>query len=291
MFVRVTSRAAPLVAMLGGLSVAAVVAGVAICQLNGVPAVVWGRNLAAWAVGAIVACLLWRGGTWVFAAMLGVAVLGMGFSLLGPGQMGVHRWVNAGPVSLNVAMMMLPGALVALAWLGRVRVWPWGLALVVLLLLAMQPDRSQATAFGAGMIWLVLRGDQKLVVRMATAVVAVVAIVGAWLQPDPLAPVPEVEEILLIGYAVAPALAVAAAVTLLLFALGPAVLTLKETPTVRRAGEALSFYFVISAVMPFVGAYPVPLVGVGMSPVLGAWLAIGGLACLVVAERNGRQVS
>jgi hypothetical protein len=53
----------------------------------------------------------------------------------------------------------------------------------------------------------------------------------------------------------------------------------------------LSLYFLISAAMPFVGAYPVPLVGIGMSPILGAWLATGVLACLVVSERDGRQAS
>ncbi|HOY79122.1 MAG TPA: hypothetical protein PLN33_15005, partial [Hyphomonadaceae bacterium] len=265
--------------------------GVVICVLNGIPAAVWGRNLAAWMVGGIAACLLWRGGTWVFISALGGAVLLMGCSFLGPEQMGVHRWVNAGPVSLNVAVMMLPAALVALAWLGRGRVWPWGLALVLLVMLAMQPDRSQALAFGVGVIWLALRDDQKLSMRLVTGSVAALTIAGALLRPDPLAPVPEVEEILLLGYAIAPALAVAAAVALLVFALAPAVLTLKGAPIVRRAGEVLSLYFLISAAMPFVGAYPVPLVGIGMSPILGAWLATGVLACLVVSERDGRQAS
>lgn len=286
MSVSVTPRAAPLVAVLGGLSLAAVIAGVVVCHLSGVPAAVWMRNLAAWGVGAVAACCLWRGGPVVFPAVLGLAALLVGASFLGPQQSGVHRWINAGPVSLNVAMMMLPAALVALAWLGRGGVWPWGLALAIVVMLAMQPDRSQATAFGAGVIWLVLRSPQAMWMRALAIGAAALAVVIAWWRPDPLLPVPEVEEILLLAYAVMPVLAVAAGVSLLVFSLAPGALTLKGAPVVRHAGETLSIYLLISAAMPFVGAYPVPLVGVGMSPVIGAWLATGVLACLVRAERD-----
>lgn len=286
MSVSVTPRAAPLVAVLGGLSLAAVIAGVVVCHLSGVPAAVWMRNLAAWGVGAVAGCCLWRGGAFVFPAVLGLAALLVGASFIGPEQSGVHRWINAGPVSLNVAMMMLPAALVALAWLGRGRVWPWGLALAIVAALAMQPDRSQATAFGAGVIWLVLRSPQAMWVRAAAICVVVIAVVVAWLRPDPLLPVPEVEEILLLAYRVTPVLAVAAFAFLLAFSLAPGALTLRAGPVVRHAGEALSICLLISAAMPFVGAYPVPLVGVGMSPVIGAWLATGVLACLVLAERD-----
>lgn len=283
MSVSVTQRAAPLVAVLGGLSLAAVIAGAVVCHLSGVPAAVWMRNLAAWGVGAVAGCCLWRGGAFVFPAVLGLAVLLVASSLLGPEQSGVHRWINAGPVSLNVAMMMLPAALVALAWLGRTRVWAWGLALAIVVVLAMQPDRSQATAFGAGVICLVLRSPQTMWVRAAVVGVVALGVVIAWLQPDPLLPVAEVEEILLLAYAVTPVLAVAAGVLLLVFSLTPGVLTLKGAPVVRYAGETLSIYLLISAAMPFVGAYPVPLVGVGMSPIIGAWLATGVLACLIGA--------
>lgn len=289
MSVGVSPRAGLVVAGLGGLSLVAVLAGVVICQLSGIPSGLWVRNLAAWAVGGVAALGLWRGGAWVFPAALCVAVVLMGASFLGPEQMGVHRWVSAGPVSLNVAMLTLPAALVSLAWAGRKLLWPWGLALAIVVMLAMQPDRSQVAAFGAGVIWLALRGGQGVVVRLATAVGVVIAIVAAWLRPDPLQPVPEVEEILLLGYAVAPALAVAAFTSLLAFSLAPAALTLKRAPLARRAGEALSVYLLVSIAMPFVGAYPVPLTGIGMSPILGAWLAIGVLACLIVAEGNNSR--
>ena len=32
--------------------------------------------------------------------------------------------------------------------------------------------------------------------------------------------------------------------------------------------------------MPFLGAFPAPLLGLGMSPIIGAWLGVGLLAGL-----------
>src|SRR5690606_33025914 len=55
---------------------------------------------------------------------------------------------------------------------------------------------------------------------------------------------------------------------------------------IRRAGEALTIYFLICTAMPFAGAYPVPLVGMGMSSILGAWLAVGLLACCVITPSS-----
>lgn len=52
----------------------------------------------------------------------------------------------------------------------------------------------------------------------------------------------------------------------------------------RPASVALSAYFVGAFVAPALGAYPVPLVGMGMSPILGFWLGTGALAS---AMRSG----
>ena len=61
----------------------------------------------------------------------------------------------------------------------------------------------------------------------------------------------------------------------------------EDAPANRLMGQALSVYFLVAAVMPFVGAYPVPLVGVGVGPVLGSWLAIGAFsAACSIAEKT-----
>ena len=50
------------------------------------------------------------------------------------------------------------------------------------------------------------------------------------------------------------------------------------------AGGALSLCLAAWAVTPLFGAFPVPLVGVGMSPILGAWLGVGLLAATARAR-------
>ena len=96
------------------------------------------------------------------------------------------------------------------------------------------------------------------------------------MRPDPLNPVPEVEGILQLAFAVSPALAGGGLISLLAFSASPAWM-MWGNPKSRLTGEALSLYLFVAAVMSFMGAYPVPLVGVGVSSVLGSWLAIGAL--------------
>ncbi len=274
----VAPRDAPVLLVLGGLSLVAVLAGVVVCALSGVPAAVWGRNLAAWVIGGGLAVLMRRTDSRLHLVVLATATGLLALTLLGPGQLGVHRWVAAGPASFNVAMLMLPAVLASLAWLGKRSIWWWGVPLALMAILVAQPDRSQATAFGAGVSWLALRSRIPLPVLVGACVAIALLAIGAWFRPDPLAPVPEVEGIVKLAYSLSPAFAAIAFVSLVLFSLAPAALTRTGPPAGRWSGEALSVYFLICAAMPFLGAYPVPLVGMGMSPILGAWLAAGVLA-------------
>ena len=50
------------------------------------------------------------------------------------------------------------------------------------------------------------------------------------------------------------------------------------------AALALSAYFVFSALTPLFGAFPVPLVGIGVSPVIGFWMGAGLLAAIASRE-------
>ena len=49
-------------------------------------------------------------------------------------------------------------------------------------------------------------------------------------------------------------------------------------PDRDNAGPALSAYFTACAIVPLFGAYPVPLVGLGMSFPLGWWLGMALLS-------------
>lgn len=198
-------------------------------------------------------------------------------AFLGPDQSGVHRWLGVGPLSVNVAMLMLPAATVSLALFGSRFRWPWLVAMACIALLVMQPDRSQATAFGVAVAWLAVRLIRPHKAQIALIAATATMVVFAYMRPDPLKPVPEVEGIFQLAFAVSPVLAGVGLVSLFAFSATPAWIMRNDAPSNRMIGEALCLYFIVSALMPFVGAYPVPLMGVGLSPILGSWLAMSAL--------------
>jgi cell division protein FtsW (lipid II flippase) len=273
-------RSAALLAPFAAASLSAVLLGAWICAANGVPAHLWARNLVAWGVGALAGWGLARlRGRRESLIVVAVAALALAATLFDPGQLGVHRWLTLGPLSVNAALLTLPAAIVALGRM-RDRLGSWAVAAAILAILVAQPDASQATAFGAALVWIAWRGDGAAGVRVAAAPVAAALAAAAWFRPDPLQPVPEVEQIVELAYRMAPPLAAAALVSQAAYSLVPALVLRRGRPDERLAAGALSLYLALSAVSPWLGAFPVPLVGLGLSSVLGAWLGVGLLAGL-----------
>ena len=252
------------------MSLAAVAVGCAVADASGVPMAVWLRNPVAWIVGAALAAgLTFRAGTRTELALLAVAPLGLAASFLSANLQGVHRWVDLGPLHLNVAQVLLPPAIVAMA--SRGEEWRWLAAAVAMALLVLQPDASQATAWGGGLAALIAIGRARPWAKAGGLGAIAVGIALAWGRRDPLAPVAEVEEIMRLAWAVTPLAAAAAWATLAGACLS---LGVSRTP----AAVALVVYAVLAALMPLVGWFPVPLVGMTMSPIIGLWLGAGLLA-------------
>jgi hypothetical protein len=247
----------------------------------GVPAGVWIRNPASWLVGAAAGLALaaWAGrrASLAFATL---APLGLAATFLFPGQDGVHRWVDLGPLHVNAAQVLLPPALVVWLQSGRRGAW---VAAALLALLVAQPDASQATALAGALIVAMVLGQERRGERAGLVVFALLAAGLAWLRPDPLAPVAEVEEIMALAWTASPLLAVAAWTTML-----GANAAFAWAPNARPAGLAFAAYGLLAALAPVVGAFPVPLVSMAMSPIVGLWLGAGMLAASV-RRGVGRQ--
>src|SRR5213083_2892417 len=107
----------------------------------------WLRNVMAWMAGALLAFALSRVRfTPKFAVGVIVVCLGaLACTILNTGEMGVHRWINVGPLHINVAALVLPLLLVALAAVPPNPFARFGTAISVIVLLYLQPDASQAT--------------------------------------------------------------------------------------------------------------------------------------------------
>ena len=257
-------------------SLVTVVSGAATLAAAGLPLGSWIRNPLAWLVGVALAAglMLLRGSLTLARTIMALAAAGIGGSFLAPAQEGVHRWIDAGPLHVNVAALLLPPAVVALAFCG---IWSrLGLlfAAGISALLVLQPDASQATSFSGALIILLARSTASIALRVAASAVAVLVAATSWIRPDPLQPVAEVEGIFALALSVAPALAAVAAIGLAAASLAPLPIGFAAGAAHRNAALALSGYFVSVAICPAFGAFPVPLVGLGMSFPVGYWLGI-----------------
>ena len=272
-------------------SVPALAVGVLAMRAADVPAGVWGQNIAAWVAGALLCLAVWRARTSipspVVADLTALVTLGaLVATLLAPGMDGVHRWVSLGPVRLHPAALLLPVLLTALERLAGVRGW-WVAALVaegVVSALLLQPDAAQATAFAAASGVLLLPGVRRSVPRLI-AVVSLPALAGlSWLRRDPLAPVAHVEGIVGLAGKLGMGGTAAAVVSLLLL---PVPFLLVGRGVGRRTGLALGAYVSVTLLVAFVGNFPVPVMGYGVSPIIGYLLGVG--AFLRIASPRQEQ--
>lgn len=252
---------------------AAVATGAVAMASVGSSAGSWLRNPIAWAVGLTLAALMARTkeSPTVYKGVLAVASAGLAATLTSAPVDGVHRWIDVGPLHINMAGLLLPMAIVALARLDT-RGISLAFAIFVGIVLAAQPDASQATAFFSAAAYLVVRkADVGLFAFPSVAAMAALAFL-ALLRPDPLQPVPEVEGIFGLMIGVSPILAMGGALALAAACLAPSI---RVRPDSREAAFALTIYLAVICLAPIAGAFPVPLIGAGMSFPLGLWLGIG----------------
>jgi len=257
----------------------ALAVGILVMRASGVSAMAWGQNLAACVLGILLCFILarprpsHRGG----AGLLVASVLALGFLVatwLDPGVQGVHRWVRLGPVSLHAGALVLPLVLATLAGLERAgrRRASTLLSVATALVLVLQPDAAQATAFVAGAVILLLPRrptDGRAWIRL----VPLLALGGmSWLRRDPLAPVPHVEGIVGLAAALGTGWGVAAVASLLLL---PIPFFAARGSDDGRLGLAFGTYVAVTILAAGVGHFPVPVLGQGASPIIGYFAAIG----------------
>ncbi|HEY0014217.1 MAG TPA: hypothetical protein VGB79_15345 [Allosphingosinicella sp.] len=262
-------------------SLAAVAAGAATLAAAGSGS--WLRNPIAWCVGALLGGALYAGGraSWVRSAALVLAPVGLAATLVAAPVDGVHRWIDAGPLHVNLAALLLPAMIVAAGLAGITSRLAAAASAAAAILLVLQPDASQATALAAAAAVLLARSGGPVALRAGLAVLFAGAAAAAWLRPDPLQPVAEVEEIFGLAFASIPILAGLGALALAAAAAAP--LGLARRGNSADAALALFAYFAVTALAPLAGAYPVPLMGLGMSFPVGWWLG-AALLCAGIGK-------
>lgn len=204
----------------------------------------------------------------------------MASTLAAQGLEGVRRWVSVGPLLLHLSSLLAPLLLVACAMVARSR--PNYSALLLLSAQALhllQPDAGQGTAFGIAALFVPISARRSI--SATVKLVLLVSVCGAWFLPDLLPPMPFVEDIVQRAFSLGMLTGSSAILGLLVYALSP--LWSSDSATGgARLRQMLASYFALTVVVSAFGEFPVPLVGYGPSPLIGAFL---GLAMLTRAER------
>jgi hypothetical protein len=258
-----------------------VVTGALVMWLGDAPAARLLTHVAAGAIGALAYAGMRRtsrlsSGALVAAAA--VALLAIVATLAAPGLQEVHRWLAIGSLRIHPSALLVPPLMVLGAC--RLHERPRTVAALLLSIQAihlLQPDAGQATALAAATV-VALLGTSRSMLSLACAVTSVALAGATWLRPDPLPPAPFVEDIVARAFAIGPVLGTLALVSLVAAVLAPLVESRGATgPLPNVAATALTVYFAAALLVAAVGNFPVPLLGFGSSPVLGAFLGLGAL--------------
>ena len=187
------------------------------------------------------------------------------------GSENVHRWLAVGSFRLYISSIVLPCLIINLGVLlrGKSVVFPVAIAALVIVMLTMQPDASQASAFAVSITFLVWTQTKNRPLKYCMALWAIGSIIFSWIHIDGLAAVAHVEGILFL----------AKDMGIAWFILGIISLALLLVPffgfsNAPKLAGAIGLYYIIILASTFYGNFPVMFMGFGISPIIGYQLAM-----------------
>lgn len=202
-----------------------------------------------------------------------IAVIFLFLTFINSGIESVHRWISIGPIKINVAVIVIPIIIINLWQLLQIKSW-WLASISsigITIILALQPDASMVTAFAIPMIILLCSKNINIIFRSCVVVLLSGLIIFSWIHLDGLAPVSYVEEIV----------SLVTNIGIIWFVLGVISLIILPLPFIffpPKEYELLSLcigiYFIVILISTLFGNFPVPLMGYGVSPIIGYFISI-----------------
>lgn len=202
-----------------------------------------------------------------------VSLLLLLLTLISPGMNGVHRWISLGIINFNVSMIVLPITIIGLWKMSQIKDLRLTVVITIAIsiILAIQPDASQLTGFAIPMMFVLFSNTDKKRLRIFIAGILSVLIILSWVFLDNLPPVDYVEGIA----------SLLANMGLIWLVIGVISLGILPMPFIlfppknfKLPSICVGFYFTIILVSTLFGNFPVPLMGYGISPIIGYYIAI-----------------
>lgn len=251
----------------GLLALPAVTLGVLAMAANSIAAMLWCQQAVAFLLCGALSILFARKRRMLPKIILPLLLLILAAALMGPEAGGVKRWITLGPLSVHAAMLTLPLLMVILAESKA----PWVPLVITGVILCLQPDLSQLAALTAAALPLLWRLRKQRMFSGVTLVLMAALLLKCCFMPTCLEPAAHSEGILRLLGSISPVLWIAGLISLLLI---PAGLLYRFKKEEKLSLMCLAIYYAVTILFSLGGNYPVPLMGFGLSPVVGFWLAM-----------------
>lgn len=244
----------------------AILLGVIAMISDGVSAALWGKQIAAFVVFAILG-LLCRTARKVSSTVWSVLLLAaLAATLFFPKVEGAKRWLDLGLININAAMLVVP-ALIVLSNSMKHPHWALVLAAAVLCL---QPDLSQLAVLSLGALPILWQQRKRVYWTVSSVVILVILAVRCLAVPVHIEPVSYCEGVLDLLGNVSPLMQIAGAAALVLI---PGYFLYRFMKNRSTAMLGLAICYAVTILFSLTGEYPVPFMGYGLSPIAGYWFA------------------
>jgi cell division protein FtsW (lipid II flippase) len=244
---------------------------------NGVATSIWLQNILIWLLGTVLGSIysirnkekrLSKGN--LFQTVVIIALLA--FPFLFNGSDGVHRWLTFGPINVYIASIILPLLIIQLWKLALNNIYTIGFYFITLMILLFHPDAGQLTAFACATTIILWKKISDGMMKFLSLIFNFAFVIMSWVFLDDLAPVPYVEDIIFL----------VADLGIVWFVLGILSLLLLLSPFFFYGKKniislTLGVYFLMAMIVTLFGNFPLPIMGYGISPIIGYFFAISWL--------------
>ncbi|MDC7286858.1 cell division protein [Blautia schinkii] len=195
----------------------------------------------------------------------------LGLTFLGPNMEGVHRWLRLPFFTLNISTIVMPITIVAFYKLieeNKFLISTIGI-IVIEFLLCLQPDASQLSAFSLAIIILLLKSNISKIVKSIFSVTLFLLTLKSWIWLDTLQPVNYTEGILTMVLDLSVVLYIIGIAALFFIPVYFLIFCQKKS---RNICVGITIYYWVMILATFIGNFPVPFMGYGISPILGFYI-------------------